>query len=89
LTVADSWIVPGTHYAETLRAWLSQLDANRAQALELLRADGRSEREARVLLGGWRLFLLSTREIWRYRSGNRWMVSHYLLEPRGAATDAR
>ena len=49
----------------------------------MLIADGRSEAEARRLLGGWRLFLLSTREIWRYRGGNHWLVSHYLLEPRG------
>ena len=40
------------------------------------------EQEAKALLGGWRLFLLSTDEIWGYRGGNRWLVSHYLLEPR-------
>jgi hypothetical protein len=32
----------------------------------------------------WRLFLISTEVIWGYRGGNRWLVSHYLLEPRGA-----
>ncbi len=81
MRVADSWMVPGTHYARTLRAWLENLDAHRDDALALLRADGRSPAEARRLLGGWRLFLLSTREIWNYRAGNRWMVSQYLLEP--------
>jgi hypothetical protein len=34
------------------------------------------------MLGAWRLFLLSTQVIWSYRGGNRWGVSHYLLEPR-------
>jgi cyclopropane-fatty-acyl-phospholipid synthase len=82
LTLADSWIVPGTDYARTLQAWLARLDANKDQALELLRAHGRSEREARRLVGSWRLFLISTEVIWRYRRGNRWLVSHYLLEPR-------
>jgi cyclopropane fatty-acyl-phospholipid synthase-like methyltransferase len=38
LTLADSRIVPGTHYACTLRAWLARLDTNADQALELLRA---------------------------------------------------
>ena len=82
LRVADRWVEPGTHYAKTLQAWLVRLDARADDALELLIADGRSRREARTLLGAWRLFLLSTDEIWRYRGGNRWLVSHYLLEPR-------
>jgi cyclopropane-fatty-acyl-phospholipid synthase len=83
LLLEDAWIVPGTHYARTLEAWLAQLDARREEALAILRRDGRSSREARQLLGGWRLFLLSTREIWRYGGGNHWLVSHYLLRPRG------
>ena len=60
---------------------MARLDAHREQALALLRRD-RSESDARILLGGWRLFFLSTREIWGYRRGDRWLVSHYLLEPR-------
>jgi cyclopropane-fatty-acyl-phospholipid synthase len=82
LILTDSWIVPGTHYARTLRAWLARLDAGAEPALELLRASGRSRREARRLLGTWRLFLISTDVIWPYRGGNRWLVSHYLLQPR-------
>jgi cyclopropane-fatty-acyl-phospholipid synthase len=82
LTLADEWIVPGVHYARTLRAWLANLDANAAAALDVLTSDGRSESEARRMLGTWRLFLISTDVIWRYRRGNRWLVSHYLLEPR-------
>ncbi len=82
LRLTRSWIVPGTHYARTLGAWLAQLDARRTEAVAVLIADGRSPREARRLLAGWRLFLLCAREIWRYRAGNRWIISHYLLEPR-------
>ena len=82
LVVADQWILPGGHYARTLQAWLANLDARSDQALSVLRESGRSEREARRLLGTWRLFLISTDVIWRYRGGNRWLVSHYLLEPR-------
>jgi cyclopropane-fatty-acyl-phospholipid synthase len=82
LRVVDSWTVPGTHYARTLEAWLGRLDSQRARATLLLRAGGRTERQARALLASWRLFLISTHQIWGYRDGDRWLVSHYLLEPR-------
>jgi len=39
------------------------------------------DRGARRLVATWRLFLISTHQIWGYRGGNRWLVSHYLLEP--------
>jgi cyclopropane-fatty-acyl-phospholipid synthase len=85
LVLADEWIVPGTHYARTLQAWLARLDENAEAAHAVLRDAGRSEREARRLLATWRLFLISTDVIWRYRGGNRWLVSHYLLQPRPGA----
>ena len=81
LRVADRWAVPGTHYVRTLEAWLDQLDSRRDQAEAILRADGRTAKQAKTLLATWRLFLLSTQEIWGYRGGQRWLVSHYLLEP--------
>lgn len=83
LVLEERWVVPGTHYAKTLVAWLAQLDARRAEAIALLRTDGRSRRQAKVLFGGWRLFLLSTDEIWRYKRGDAWLVSHYLMSKRG------
>jgi cyclopropane-fatty-acyl-phospholipid synthase len=84
LRIADSWIVPGTHYARTLEAWLERLDSQPGRAGLLLRAAGRTERQARRLLATWRLLVISTREIWGYRGSNRWLVSHYLLEPQAS-----
>ena len=82
LELADCWVESGRHYAKTLRAWLARLDANTGEALEILMADGRTLREARTLLGGWRLFFLSTIEMWGYGGGDHWLTSHYLLRPR-------
>jgi cyclopropane-fatty-acyl-phospholipid synthase len=82
LVVADQWIVPGVHYARTLEVWLANLDARRDEAIAVLVESGRSVGDARRLLGTWRLFLISTEVIWGYHGGNRWGVSHYLLEPR-------
>jgi cyclopropane-fatty-acyl-phospholipid synthase len=84
MTVSERWALSGRHYARTLRAWLERLDAHAGQALDVLAA-GRSAREARALLASWRLFLLSTAEVWDWRGGEEWMVSHYLLRPRGGS----
>jgi len=81
MVLEERWVVPGTHYARTLRAWLANLDASRDEALRLLgRANPPSV--ARRLLATWRLFLISTNEIWGWRDGEEWLVSHYLLAPR-------
>ncbi len=81
MVLEDRWAVPGTHYAQTLRAWLDRLDANADEALRILERVA-SPREARRLLATWRLFLISTEEIWGWRDGDEWLVSHYLLSPR-------
>jgi cyclopropane-fatty-acyl-phospholipid synthase len=83
MVVTRSWAVPGTHYAKTLKAWLTNLDDRTHDARRILAADTGSEAEAERLLATWRLFLISTAEIWGWREGNEWMVSHYELEPRG------
>jgi cyclopropane-fatty-acyl-phospholipid synthase len=84
LELADRWVESGTHYAKTLHAWRARLDAHADEALEVLIADGLSPGQARAVLGGWRLFLLSSEELASYRGGNRWLTSHYLLAPRSA-----
>jgi cyclopropane-fatty-acyl-phospholipid synthase len=82
LRVRERWALGGRHYSRTLSIWLERLDDRREQALSILRSLHGSERSARIALANWRLFLLSTAEIWGYRDGSEWIVSHYLLEPR-------
>ena len=82
LELRERWIVGGTHYSRTLAAWLERLDANREAALDVLRSVHPDDCSARIALGNWRLFLLSCTEIWGYRGGSEWLVSHYTFEPR-------
>ena len=70
-----------SHYERTLRAWLERLDANAPHVLGVLE-DRSDPREARRQLAAWRLFLISTAEIWGWHGGDEWLVSHYLLAPR-------
>jgi cyclopropane-fatty-acyl-phospholipid synthase len=81
LEVRESWAVSGTHYARTLAAWLERLDAHADRARAVL-GDAVGERRAARALAGWRLFLLSTEQLWGWHDGEEWMVSHYLLAPR-------
>jgi cyclopropane-fatty-acyl-phospholipid synthase len=81
LEVRASWAVSGTHYARTLKAWLQRLDAHGERA-RLVLGDVLGPRHAARALAGWRLFLLSTEQMWGWRDGQEWMVSQYLLAPR-------
>jgi cyclopropane-fatty-acyl-phospholipid synthase len=81
LVVQDRWAVSGTHYARTLRAWLARLDANAAEALAVLERH-LGAREARRQLAAWRLYMISTAELWDHDQGDEWLVSQYLLAPR-------
>lgn len=83
MIVQERWAVSGTHYARTLAAWLERLDANREAAIGVLQGVAGSRAAAKRVLGTWRLFLISTEQVWAFNDGNDWMVSHYLLEPRG------
>lgn len=79
--LVDHWRVGGHHYERTANAWLANLDSRRQAALATLeQAYGKAE--ARRWLRRWRVFFLACAELWGYRGGAEWMVSHYLFEPR-------
>ena len=80
MQVADHWRVAGDHYARTGEAWLANLDAHRDEALAVL-AEAHGARAARAHLARWRLFLLVVAEVWGWRGGDEFAVSHYLLAP--------
>lgn len=81
LVLLDRWTVDGTHYERTANAWLDNLDARRDDARAALGSEGGS-RAAALQLANWRLFLMARAELWGYRGGREWLVSHYLFEPR-------
>lgn len=82
LVAVDRWAVSGRHYQRTAEAWLARLDANVDKLLPLLAETYGVGRE-RLWLGRWRLFFLACAELWGYRSGEEWVVSHLLFERQG------
>lgn len=81
LVVVDHWRHAGTHYERTLNAWLEQLDDRRDDALAVLTAAYGADEAARHLQR-WRMFLMASAEVWGFRHGGEFIVSHYLFEPR-------
>jgi cyclopropane-fatty-acyl-phospholipid synthase len=78
LTLATRWRVSGRHYAQTAEAWLSNLDRNAGRALPLL-ATTYGEDQARRWFSYWRVFFMACAELWNFRGGEEWQVSHYLF----------
>jgi len=81
LSILDHWRVSGRHYARTCDSWLALLDASREAVTKIL-ADSHWPNEAQVQFNRWRLFLLACSELFAFRNGNEWIVSHYLMEKR-------
>jgi cyclopropane-fatty-acyl-phospholipid synthase len=81
LELADRWTVSGLHYARTSEAWLVQMDERRPQILAVLGATY-GPRQAERWFASWRIFFMACAELWGYRGGKEWQVSHYLFAPR-------
>jgi len=78
LKIEQTWRINGTHYARTSEAWLQAMDYNRKVITPILQKTyGRNE--AGKWRAYWRTFFMSCAELWGYRGGEEWLVSHYLF----------
>jgi cyclopropane-fatty-acyl-phospholipid synthase len=81
------WKVNGKHYQRTAELWLQNMDRHREPILALFR-QVYGEKEAARWFAYWRVFYLACAELWGYRGGDEWIVSHYLFERPAARTGA-
>ena len=79
LALRDHWRVSGTHYQQTSEAWLANMDRHRARVMRVIAATY-GEQQARRWWVYWRVFFMSCAELFGYRGGEEWLVSHYLFE---------
>jgi cyclopropane-fatty-acyl-phospholipid synthase len=85
LVVEGKWRIGGLHYHHTCEAWLRNLDQRTNEVPPLLeQVYGKGK--GRLWLQRWRLFFLACSELFAYRGGNEWWVSHHRLTPRRGAS---
>ena len=86
LRIQEHWQVSGRHYQETSEAWLDNIDEHRKEILELFGEcygrglDGKlRQAESLRWFVRWRVFFMACAELWGFRLGQEWIVSHYLF----------
>jgi cyclopropane-fatty-acyl-phospholipid synthase len=78
LQLCKHWRVSGEHYRRTAEAWLQNMDRHAAEVRPLLAATYGAAQLTRWWVY-WRVFFMACAELWGYRGGEEWMVSHYLF----------
>lgn len=81
LLCRHQWCVDGTHYARTARGWLDNMDAHKKNIMPVL-CKTYGEDDATMWWHRWRIFFMACEELWGYRHGREWHVSHYLFQQR-------
>jgi cyclopropane-fatty-acyl-phospholipid synthase len=79
LKLLQDWKVNGRHYQQTAEHWLENMDAHRDEIMPLFR-DTYGPDQAEKWWAYWRVFYMACAELWGYRDGEEWLVSHYLFE---------
>jgi cyclopropane-fatty-acyl-phospholipid synthase len=83
LRVTGHWRVNGVHYSRTLEAWLEEQDRVEKELLPVFEETYGTPQQARLWIQRWRIFYIACSELFRYRGGREWMVSHYLFQKVG------
>ncbi len=79
--LVEHWTVNGRHYQQTAEHWLQNMDSHKEEIRGIF-AQTYGPEEVTKWWVYWRLFYLACAELWGYRGGNEWLVSHYLFRPR-------
>ncbi len=75
------WQVNGMHYQKTSEAWLSNMDKHRDEIMPILKQTYNGEHKK--WWNYWRIFFMACAELWGYKNGNEWIVSHYRFVKQG------
>lgn len=79
LNLDEQWSVNGRHYQKTSRAWLDEMDSRKSSIMPIMeKTYGNSD--SRIWFQRWRLFFMACEELFGFKNGTEWFVSHYLFK---------
>lgn len=84
MKLGNQWRWNGKHYEKTCNAWLEKCDAAKSQLMPLFKTTY-GEKDASLWFQRWRMFFMACAELFGFKDGNEYWVSHYLFENRREA----
>lgn len=69
----------GTHYQKTAECWLQNMDAHKTEIMPILSNTYGAENATKWWVY-WRIFFMACAELWGYKKGTEWFVSHYVFK---------
>ncbi|MES2181501.1 MAG: cyclopropane-fatty-acyl-phospholipid synthase family protein [Pseudomonadota bacterium] len=79
LKLNKRWRWDGTHYEKTANAWLQNMDAHQDTITPILENTYGIE-QASKWRNRWRIFYMACAELFGYKNGQEWWVTHYQFE---------
>ncbi len=78
LKLEQLWHWNGTHYGKTSEAWLKNMDRHKEKIFQIFKST--YGKDAAIWVQRWRVFFMACAELFNFKSGQEWGVSHYLFK---------
>lgn len=79
MKVKSQTMYSGLHYSKTAEAWAQNVDINKTLVLRAL-ADCYGKENAALWFQRWKVFFLACAELFGYKQGTEWLVTHMLFD---------